>query len=295
MPKIPSLASTLSEQERMAQRLQQREWAQAASEQLSRLHGASELRAAVLALLIPTGSRRALTVWQDETHATSNAQTILTHVGHLPAQARLPWLETLVVRLRQQPLAARQSTLEATRRVMGARGAVRPLDRLHWLAMRQWLGGAPVPPARGSAASDLSRLPQHDVSAIAQYTAFLSRMVPQDQALHALPADAQAQPPGLAWYDAAMALWKPNAKIPACEPPGIDALVHALHELQALAWMHRPMVARGWVVAALPLSRRHGLDDGAADALRLSCSLLDSPMPPELARHFADPPPGTQA
>jgi len=50
MPKIPSLASTLSEQERMAQRLQQREWAQAASEQLSRLHGASELRAAVLAL-----------------------------------------------------------------------------------------------------------------------------------------------------------------------------------------------------------------------------------------------------
>jgi len=289
MSEIPSILSTLSEQERMEERLQQREWAEAAAAHLSRLHGAVELRATVLALLLPPGSQRALTTWHDETHVTPNAAVLLTHVNRLPRAARLPWLEILTLRLRAQPLAARQATLEATRRLMGARGSVRPIDRLHWLAMRQWLGGTAVPPARGSATSDLSRLPQSDVSAIALYSAFLSRMVPVDEADSTPARDGAGGRPGLVWYDAVMALWRPHATIRACEPPGIDGLVQALHELQALAWMHRPVVVRNWVVAALPMSRGHRLEAGAADALRLSCSLLDSPMPPELARHFEDP------
>jgi hypothetical protein len=119
-------------------------------------------------------------------------------------------------------------------------------------------------------------------------------MVPLDQA--APPAATHAAAPdaptaGSKWYDAAMALWQAHTPVGPCEPPGIDALVQALHELQALAWMHRPMIARNWVVAALPLSPARRLQDCAADALRLSCTLLDSPMPPELARHFADPAP----
>ena len=115
-------------------------------------------------------------------------------------------------------------------------------------------------------------------------------MVPLDQAA-AAAATGEAATAGAVWYDAAMALWRAHTPVAPCEPPGIDSLVQALHELQALAWMHRPMIARNWVVAALPLSPARRLQDCAADALRLSCTLLDSPMPPELAGHFADPAP----
>ena len=52
------------------------------------------------------------------------------------------------------------------------------------------------------------------------------------------------------------------------------------------------MLARGWVSAAQQRSQHGRLGDGAADALRLSCRLLDSPLPPELARHYAAAEPG---
>ena len=40
------------------------------------------------------------------------------------------------------------------------------------------------------------------------------------------------------------------------------------------------------MTAALGHSRGARLSDLAADALRLTCGLLDSPLPPELARHY---------
>ena len=58
--------------------------------------------------------------------------------------------------------------------------------------------------------------------------------------------------------------------------------------------MQRPMLARRWVTAAQQHSTERAdhrletgrLDAGAADALRLMCTLLDSPLPPELAQHY---------
>jgi hypothetical protein len=52
--------------------------------------------------------------------------------------------------------------------------------------------------------------------------------------------------------------------------------------------MQRPALMRGWVTAAVQHSRHGRLADTAADALRLSCALLDSPLPPELARHYRE-------
>jgi hypothetical protein len=258
----------------------------AAADHLSRLNGARGLQAAVLALLLPAGSQRAARAWAIETEGTPDARTLLAHVGHLPGTARLPWFETLVSRMRDQPLAARQSLLEATRRVMAARGTVRPIDRLHWLAMRQRLGGASGAGARTAAAADLSRLPQTEVFAIAAYSAFLSRMVPVDAAEST--GDAAV---GVAWYGAVMEPWQGHATIPPCQPPDTDGLVHALQELQALAWMQRPILVRGWLGAALQHSLYGRIGGGAADALRLTCSLLDSPLPPELTRYYDRPPP----
>ena len=169
---------------------------------------------------------------------------------------------------------------------MSARGVVRPIDRLHWLAMRQRLGSPSGAGLRTATSVDLSRLPQADVSAIAMYSAFLSRVVPVDAATPPEAADPPVPAAGVAWYDTVMAPWRVNAAIPPCQPPDTDGLVHALQELQALPWMQRPMLARGWVTAALQHSRHGRLGHDAADALRLSCALLDSPLPPELARHY---------
>lgn len=250
---------------------------------LSRVNGALELQAAVLALLLPPGSGRAARAWEIETDDTPEARALLAYARQLSGRARLPWFETLVSRMRRQPVAARQRLLEATRRVMGARGPVRPIDRLHWLAMRQRLGGGTRVRAR-AATGEPAQPSQSDVLAIASYSAFLSRMVPIDA------ADAPDQDaPGAAWYDVAMAPWRAKGPIPPCVPPHADGLVDALRELQALPWTQRPALVRGWVVAGLTHSLDGRLGDGAADALRLSCSLLDSPLPPELARHYALP------
>ena len=135
----------------------------------------------MLALLLPPGSKRALRAWQLETAGTPNAESLREHVATLSGAARLPWLEQLLSRMAVQPLAARQELLQATRRVMGARGVARPIDRLHWLAMRRGLGevrrSRPAPEANVEVAEWL----ESDVLSVAAYTAFLSRMVPGNE------------------------------------------------------------------------------------------------------------------
>ena len=124
------------------------------------------------------------------------------------------------------------------------------------------------------------------------YSAFLARMVP----IEATDLDDLAPPEaGLAWYTSVMAPWEKHAEIAPCSPPDTDGVVHALQELQSVAWMLRPAVVRTWVTAAKDHSRYGRLADTAADALRLSCALLDSPMPPDLARHYGETPQETRS
>lgn len=256
---------------------QKNEWHDAAAAALGHVNGALELQAVLLALMLPVGSQRAAGVWAAENESLPDAQALRAHVGHLHANARLPWFEQLLSRMRRQPLPARQALLEASRRVMQARGSVRPIDRLHWLAMRQRLGGNAAVKAKTAASDELSQLPGDMLHAIASYSAFLSRMVPTESA-----------DDGPAWYTSVMAPWQQRSDLPACAPPDTDALVSALHELQTLAWMQRPLLVRGWFDAAVAHSLHRRLDVGAADALRLSCTLLDSPLPPALAKLFIE-------
>lgn len=272
-----------------------------AADQLSRVNGPLELHATVLALLLPRDSQRALRAWEIECeahpHSHPAAQALRAHVAALPAAARLPWFETMLARLRSSPLPARQALLAATRRLMGARGTVRPIDRLHWLVMRLRLGEAPGVAAPAGASTALSQLPQADVHAIAMFSAFLSRMVPVAEpaaggaGAEPEPGTAAAAAPapaaGAAWYASVMAPWAHLGDVPPLALPDTDGIVYALHALQALAWMQRPVLVRGWVTAAQLHSRHGRLTDSAADALRLSCALLDSPLPPELARHYS--------
>jgi len=258
----------------------------AAADFLSRVQGSGELIAALLALLLPADSQRARRAWEIETEATPSAGAVRAQVEALLPNARLPWFERLLKRMRRHPVEQRQILLESTRRLMSARGTLRAIDRLHWFSMRQRLGEATPASARQAANADLSQLPDVEVHAIAVYTAFLSRLVPLELGEQASDAERAAGPD---WYLAVMNAW-PQHEVPALQLPGGDALVHALQQLQAMAWMQRPVLVRHWVDAALARRERGRLRDSAADALRLSCALLDSPLPPELARHYIEPP-----
>lgn len=248
-----------------------------AADRLSRVHGAGELHAALLALLMAPGSKRALRAWQIETAALAGADSLRLHAASLSGAARLPWFELLLSRMAAHPLAARQELLQATRRVMGARGVARPIDRLHWLTMRRGLGEIAPLAARPEPHIEVAEWLESDVLGVAAYTAFLSRMV---------PGEAVDSAEGRAWYDIVMATWLPFAEIPEWQPPNAEAMVEALAKMQTLSWMQRPVIVRNWVTTAIGQSRGMRLADLSADALRLTCSLLDSPLPPELSRHY---------
>jgi hypothetical protein len=250
----------------------------AAGDRLSRVHGANELHAAVLSLLLPFGSKRAMRAWRIEASAAADAESLRAHAGRLSPATRLPWLERLLARMARQPIAARQLLLQSTRRVMGARGVARPIDRLHWLLMRRALGEGRSIVARAESSVEVAEWLESDVFAVATYSAFLARMMPGEG------ADAAA---AAAWYDAAMVAWQPFADIPAWSAMPAEAMVDALTRLQTLSWMQRPIVIRNWVVSTLKHGRGAGFTESGADALRMTCALLDSPQPPELARHFA--------
>lgn len=248
-----------------------------AAERFTRLQGPAELRAALLALLMPTASKRAAHAWDVETADVPSAVGLFQLAAGLSARARLPWVEVLLSRMAQQPLAVRQELLHATRRAMGARGWVRPLDRLHWLAMRRALGEVSSSAVRAEANSEVAEWLETDVLSLATYTAYLSRMVPDER------ADGVA---GARWYAVVMTAWQPFADAPDCQPPKGEQMAEALSRLQTLSPMQLPLVVRSWVSSAMRAATGARLEDVAADALRLSCRLLDTPLPPELERHF---------
>ena len=256
-----------------------------ATDRLTRLHGPGELQAALLALLLPRGSKRAARAWQIETAATPGVADIREHASALSGAARLPWFDRLLARMAKQPLPARQALLKALRRIMGARGIVRPIDRLHWLAMRRGLGEAPAQAARTEASLEVTEWLETDVLALAVYTAFLSRMVAED-------ADGN-EAAASRWYEAVLNQWQPYADPPPYEVPDSENVFESLARLQTLSWMQRPVVIRNWTTTALRSNGGVRLGDATADALRLTCMLLDAPLPPELVRHYVELPADT--
>jgi hypothetical protein len=248
---------------------------------LARVHGPGELHAAVLALVLPPGSKRAARAWEIETASSPDREGLREHAASLSGAARLPWFELLLSRMARQPIAARQNLLKAMRRIMGARGVVRPIDRLHWLAMRRGLGEVAPLAARPEANVEVAEWLETDVLALAVYTAFLSRMVADDL------GDDSA---GARWYESVMQQWQPHADAPPFDAPDAENVFEALARLQTLSWMQRPVVVRSWTAAALKANGGVRFGDAAADALRLTCTLLDSPMPPDLVRHYIELP-----
>jgi len=251
---------------------------------LNELHGPGELHASVLALLLTPGSRHELLAWEKETSEIRAAARVLEDVQGLSRAEALPWLETLLERLAKAPLLQRQALLEAARRLMAADGQVRPTDRLRWLLLRHRLGGSAVAGPGASARNpDLGLLDAQQLHAVSTFTAFLSLMVPVPE------VDLPIDPDGDRWYAAVMSHWFRHDRSPEREHPDGDATAKALRVVQALPWMQRPVLARLWHDAAMSVADSPLLHPEAADALRTACLLLDSPLPPQLARQYIEP------
>lgn len=257
--------------------------------ELARMRGTGERRAALLGLLLTPDSARERQAWREELDGLVTAPQVLALLQALPDAARLPVLERLLDLAGEDPLAERQALLVSARRVMCADGRVRPVDRLVWLLLRHRCRSA-EPLHRGGLreANDLAGLPLAMRQAVARFTAYLARLVPQPA--RGVRVDAA----GAAWYLAVVqSLWGQAPDLPPCQPPDVDGLGRALHTLGALTWMRRPLLARRWVEAAEPAWADLDPADrlAAAEALRLACGLLDTPLPPALARQFVEPPP----
>ena len=262
--------------------------------------GPGELRAMLLALVLTPGSSRERQCWVEETETLDAAPQLMDELAQLPPSARLPALEATLQLAVALPLAQRQDIAPALRRVMCADGRIRPIDRLALLLVRQRLAGVSSPQRASmrDADADLGHLPLALRIALADLSAYLARVVPQ--------ADPQARVgvAGAGWHARVVAsLWGAAPHPPACQVPDSDGLVQALMTVRQLDWMRRPLIVRLWLDALMALAdqpgapvasggiaRLGGLDLGGAEALRLTCGLLDTPVPPELGRLFTELP-----
>jgi hypothetical protein len=252
---------------------------------LGALHDAPSCKAAVLALMLKPASRRERAAYHEATADLPRADLILDDVLVLSHPYQLPWLEHFARALAPGPVGPRHDAIDAARRVMTADGMVSHMDQLRWVTLRHLLAGSAVsPPA--AAPTELETLHDTHVHHACVFSAFLSQLVPAPELTLDLTGEGSI---GRIWYDSVTAPWNDRpGGVPAREGHDIDATLRALRTLQSLPWLLRPVLVRGWFDAARMLTEGPALHPEAADALRLACTLLDSPVPPELGQQYIE-------
>ena len=255
-------------------------------ERFLQVAGPGQLHAAALALLVTPGRAREMAVWRDECRHTVGAKELRNELMKVDWPERMPWLERFVGRIAQGPLDKRQQLLRAVRRLIAADGRALALDRLRWLAIRHTLGDVKALARPAAAEVELEGLATDTALQIGRFSAFLSRIVPAPEI--DIDVVSGAATSGERWWRDVMQPW-PDAGATR-DMPDANALVNALHDVQALPWMLRPVLVRRWVDAAVALSPAGQLAAQAAEALRIAARLLDSPLPPAVAACFVEVP-----
>ena len=250
----------------------------------AQIAGPGQLHAAVLALLLTPGRAREMAVWRDECRQTVGAKELRNELMKLPWPERMPWLERFIGRIAQGPLDKRQQLLRAVRRLIAADGRALALDRLRWLAIRHALGDVRALARPAAADVEIEGLATETALQIGRLSAFLSRIVPAPEI--DLDVVSGAASSGERWWREVMQPW-PDVGATR-DMPDANALVGALHDVQALPWMLRPVLVRRWVDAAVALSPAGRLGAHAAEALRIAARLLDCPLPPAVAACFVE-------
>ncbi|MEO5770429.1 MAG: hypothetical protein ABIQ29_00015 [Burkholderiaceae bacterium] len=239
---------------------------------------------AVLALMLGPDNPREREFWSDRARDVAAADRLLDDVLALPHSHCLPWFEFFALQLAPGPVRLRHDLIGAARRLMTADGMVSQADQLRWVALRHLLACSAVA-APAAASAGLAQLDDAQARMVCLFSAFLSHLVPTPE----INLDLNGhEPTGQTWYDSVTADWYGRFELPQRESQDIDATLRALREIQAMPWLLRPVLVRSWFDAARVLTDGPALHPVAADALRLTCTLLDSPVPPELARQYIE-------
>lgn len=257
---------------------------------LQRLSGPLQRRMALLAFMMRPDNEAEQRFWMQSTRDLHDAAAILADVQSLPAIWRVPEFERQLAQMAYEDVAQRRALVVATRELLRADGKVSARDRLWWLALRHRMGEvntrhAFIRPVTGQG-RELVQLHEEERQHVAQFTAYLARLLPVES------RSAQPAAEGQAWFKAVMGRCRAAGEAgaaPECVSPDADALMHALAGVQELSWMMRPQLVRAWVEEALNHSRGGLLSADTADALRLAAGLLDTPLPPALAAHYPKP------
>lgn len=254
---------------------------------LAGLHGVLSYRAVVLAFLADAASARERQAYDDATATLEHAAQVFADLRDLPPAFRLPWFEHFATLLAREPQALRHEVIDSARRVLVADGIVTPLDQLRWVALRRLLAGTAVAPPV-AAPTELEALDDLQAQSACVFSGFLSQLVPAPELT--LDLSAEGGSISQAWYDGVTAPWsdRPGGVPPRASGQDVDASLRALRVLQGLPWMQRPILVRTWFDSARVLTDGPTLHHDAADALRLACVLLDSPVPAELGRQYSE-------
>ncbi len=242
------------------------------------------LRAAVLVLMLTPESDAELRVWRDQVRDVPAALALFEDLSQLWPSQRLPWFEHFARLLAHGPVAQRHELIGTARSLLTADGVVSPMDQLRWAALRHLLAGSAVAPP-SAAATEFETQGSDQVYSICVFCGFLSTLVPTPEIMFDPTGYGSASQN---WYDRVTAPWLDHADVPARDGSDIDGALRALRKLQAMPWLLRPMLVRSWFDAARALTDGPMLHSGAADALRLCCVLLDSPVPPELGQQYSE-------
>jgi Zn-dependent protease with chaperone function len=249
---------------------------------LRNLSGPTERRLVVLALMMNQRNQREHKLWQRMAEGVNQPQRILEDVAALLPAHRVPEFERLAAAIASEPLDQRRTLVESARDLLRADGRVSPRERLWWLALRHRMSDksrqpAFMRPVTGQGQS-LTELPPDALHYVTALSAYLARFIPAE--------DSSA---GQAWLNGVMSRCGRAHTGTYSAPPDADALMHALAGVQELSWMLRPLLLKAWVEEAINHSPNGVLSDDTADALRLSASLIDAPLPPMLEAHYPRP------
>ncbi len=224
-----------------------------------------DLAAAVLSFLVRRDSAPELGAWQAAVPSGPARDAVRQSVWQLPEQARLPWLERLLTRCAAIEPSEKAALRGHAHAIVAANRQVTPIELLTCLLIDHLLGLTPVVLTR-----EVQRRTLADLGASAQtFTALLAGMVdtPQRQAW----ADAVTNQLGLA------------DTLPR-GPFDLASVTQALRQLHGLSAMARPVLVKAWVQHATAGGRTLGAE--LADALRILCLLIDTPLPPALVAWY---------
>jgi Zn-dependent protease with chaperone function len=227
-----------------------------ALDRIARWHGPGERYAALLGLLVEPGDENAWAAWSRATAQLSLAAKVRSELDALGPAPRMQVFETLARRAALAPAGETWALLRAARGLRASAPA-----RLRWLALRRLLRTRPPRLPTPRPANSLAALWPHVVAATA-CLGLAMRLNDRDAAL---------------WQTNALRALRDDA---APSPRSAVNPASAL-QLRRLSAMQRPQLIRAWVQA---LSASQLDDPQVADALQMTCWLLDTPLPPALAQ-----------